>query len=528
MTTISNSPQGVLTALAISLLTVLTVPSCRMDSDNVMNYAYKDRMAFGDAENSYAAKFDVLWSGLSANYALWDFEYEQGMDWDRVYDIYRPRFAALDTMKTPVTDAQLQALLDSMLAPLHDGHMGVQVKNHATGKYVTTSPNRLRVMRERGEEYAAVQSKGLDLNYYANTGELKEYVNGSSYTLLTVAVKAFGYIKGTADRLEGIPEAERTPEQNDTLTLYKQIYQEIALALGGSLTGGNQNKAIQEYNYVAYKYMYLHIPYLEPIDAAINQVGINITYALFKDNIAYLAFDGFKLSAYLEPQLISDFFGGCNDATKALVKEIGDVWRAWFNAIQVHHLAGDLKGVIIDVRSNGGGMLNDYKYVLGALMPAGGFHDCDGRFKRGSGRFDYSPLLPQTMPTLDSAHVTVTEPVVVLCNCASVSMAEHTSYGAKLMDNGTLIGTRTWGGFSALSGAEYYTYNYSGHVGVQNETPVYCYVPQEVAFTLDGKIVEGYGIEPDIEVALDMATWNGGAGPDSQLDRALQFIRTGD
>ena len=121
---------------------VVLLAGCRQDSDNVMNYAYEDNMAFGDAMHSFAGEFDVLWSGLSTNYALWDFEYEQGLDWDRVYDIYRPQFAALDSMKTSVTDEQLRILLDSVVAPLHDGHMAVQLYNHATGKFVGSNPNR--------------------------------------------------------------------------------------------------------------------------------------------------------------------------------------------------------------------------------------------------------------------------------------------------------------------------------------------------------------------------------------------------
>ena len=35
------------------------------------------------------------------------------------------------------------------------------------------------------------------------------------------------------------------------------------------------------------------------------------------------------------------------------------------------------------------------------------------------------------------------------------------------------------------------------------------------------------GITPDIEVTLDSDAWKEGYGPDSQLDRALQYIRTG-
>ena len=34
-------------------------------------------------------------------------------------------------------------------------------------------------------------------------------------------------------------------------------------------------------------------------------------------------------------------------------------------------------------------------------------------------------------------------------------------------------------------------------------------------------------VTPDIEVAFDAAVWNNGAGPDNQLDRALQWGRNG-
>ena len=139
--------------------------------------------------------------------------------------------------------------------------------------------------------------------------------------------------------------------------------------------------------------------------------------------------------------------------------------------------------------------------------------------------------MPQIMPVLGAEHVTVTEPIAVLGNCASVSMAEHTSYGVKLFEQGKLVGTRTFGGFSALSDEATYSSNYAGYVGVKNVTPVFCYVPQEVAYILEEnalgeKIVEGHGIDPDIEVQLDAETFNN-VGTDNQLDRALQYIRTG-
>ena len=65
-----------------------------------------------------------------------------------------------------------------------------------------------------------------------------------------------------------------------------------------------------------------------------------------------------------------------------------------------------------------------------------------------------------------------------------------------------------------------------GYVGVRNETPVYVYLPSVAYITHDNKIIEGIGITPDIEVDLDANLFEA-TGQDTQLDRALQFIRTG-
>ena len=51
-------------------------------------------------------------------------------------------------------------------------------------------------------------------------------------------------------------------------------------------------------------------------------------------------------------------------------------------------------------------------------------------------------------------------------------------------------------------------------------------LPSMAAFTLDKKLVEAKGLTPDIEVGLDIDLFKS-TGQDTQLDRALQFIRTG-
>lgn len=496
---------------------LLMLTGCRQESDNVMSYAFNDAMAFQKADTSFVGEFEVFWNGMNTNYALWDYELENGLDWDNVYQKYYPKFAELDEKDT-VTDEELGNLLNEIVKPLHDGHLVIKLKNRHTGNYVTASPAHLRVGDEREEEYTATQGFLPSLKYYQDKGKVLEMRNASTNVIGQLIGIWVAYIK---EQITGLKlKTDRTQDEEERLNAFLSAYNDLYQIV--------KTDNLNAYNSFAIRYEWLHIPYLEPINLNLYEHPLDITYALLEGNIAYLSFNHFRLTAYLDPGFSQELFGQPTGLTKLAVESVQNIWYSWFSAIQELKKAGNLGGVIIDVRSNGGGMLNDYQYVLGALLPSGGHHMADARFKRGLGRFDYSPIMPQTMPTMEAEHETVTEPIVVLCNCSSVSMAEMTSMGAKVLENGTLIGTRTWGGFSALSSNENYSNNYAGYVGIQNVTPVFCYIPQEVTFSiLDGKIVEGHGVEPDIEVSMDFDAWNKGNGSDSQLDRALQFIRTG-
>ena len=496
---------------------LLTLTGCRQESDNVMSYAFNDAMAFQKADTSFVGEFEVFWNGMNTNYALWDYELENGLDWDNVYQKYYPKFAELDEKDT-VTDEELGNLLNEIVKPLHDGHLVIKLMNHSTGNYVTASPSHLRVGDEREEEYTATENFLPSLKYYQDKGKVLEMRRTSTNVIGQTYRIMLAYMEEQITGLE--QKTDRTQDEEERLNAFQSAYNDLYQIV--------KTDNLNAYNPFAIRYEWLHIPYLEPINLNLYEHPVDITYALLEGNIAYLSFNHFRLSAYLDADICKEFFGQPTGLTKLAVESVQNTWNSWFSAIQELKKAGNLGGVIIDVRSNGGGMLNDYQYVLGALLPSGGHHMADARFKRGPGRFDYSPIMPQKMPTMKAEHETVTEPIVVLCNCSSVSMAEMTSMGAKVLENGTLIGTRTWGGFSALSSSENYSKNYAGYVGIQNVTPVFCYIPQEVTFSiLDGKIVEGRGVEPDIEVPMDFDAWNKGNGPDSQLDRALQFIRTG-
>ena len=510
-------------------LLLLTLGACREQSDTLVSYGHQDQLSFGEAENSYAGKFKVLWNGLNQSYTLWDYEKELGLDWDAVYDQYLPQFEALDEQED-VTDNQLKELTEQVVCPLHDGHMNVKVKNHKTGKYITVSPSMVR--NSKRPEFVAVRNTPPTLKYYAKkaNGEIELDEDGTPIYL--------EYSTASDDLLDKFNDTEKAGKEwiNDSITALKNLTTPTAEEVDMLKVLTDLDKELDEvedtkegialFNELANRYAYLNIPGFDPIDENFYDNGLKIKFALLKGNIAYLYFSDFALSYYLNKEYTNEGFPNASEATLAHIKKVEEVWNSWFNTIQELHKAGKLGGVIIDVRNNGGGSMNDYRYVLGSLIPSGGFEIGQARYRRGTGRLDYSPLMPAYAPTMDEEHALITKPIVVLANCASVSMAEITSLGTKYIDNATLIGKRTWGGLCGLIGNEFFSYNYTGHIGEEGKTPVYVYLPLVAQFTREGQLLEGVGVTPDIEVDLDVKQLRS-TGKDTQLDRALQFIRNG-
>lgn len=495
-------------------LALFAAVACHKESDKLDNYSYEDSTVFERAERSFGEMFKIVWKGLNSNYALWDYEKENGLDWDEVYDTYYPKFCDLDSLKT-VPDEDLQKLMNEAFGPLHDGHLAILMKNYRTGSNLMVSPNTLRVKAERGEEYDIATKFKPNLSYYAGIpGELIEYKPVSSALELG---SSFMWVQAQLMAL-----SMKTVLTEDELRLQK-AYLEFISDFQEAINKLNS----ETLNRIVFKYAHLGIPGLDYVDQKQIDNGIDVNYALFKGNIAYLSFSSFRLSAYLEDSFIKELWPNPTQSSLNHISMVQEAWNSWFYTIQRLHEEGKLGGVIIDVRTNGGGYVNDYQYVMGALLPSGGFNPMDSRYKRGTGRYDYSPIMPQYFQTYPYEHVTVTEPIVVLANCRSVSMAELTSISTKHIDNAVLIGTRTFGGLCGLTSNSEYNYNYAGHVGIQGKTPVYCYTPTLASISKDGKFLDGIGVTPDIEVQFDNDAWNGGAGPDNQLDRALEYIRTG-
>lgn len=162
----------------------------------------------------------------------------------------------------------------------------------------------------------------------------------------------------------------------------------------------------------------------------------------------------------------------------------------------------DTRGVIIDMRENGGGV------VLNVYSLLGYFTDeptlvARSRIKSGPGINEFSPLEDIIVqPKSDMFD----KPVIVLVDRGSYSATSFFSLATKAFPNITLIGDTTGGGLGAPNGGQLpngWTYRFS--------------ITQTL--DLDGNNFEN-GVPPDIEAFVDWENRN----RDEVLERAIQEL----
>ncbi|MBP5477189.1 MAG: hypothetical protein J6Y00_05835 [Paludibacteraceae bacterium] len=528
-----------------SFIVALCATSCRPQSDDLLSYGQNDVQAYYEANKSFAGEFKAFWMAMNENYGIWDVEESFGTDWDAVYRTYLPKFEELDKRQAKVTNEELLALYKQITDTLHDGHMSLQVKNLHTGLYITLTPHLDRVTRERGTRQNEESMNVTTLAKYQTTEVPATYrtlaydaassddiiIEHLDSTVHRVNRAAIAYIAkvdaaGGPDEMNNVvyESVKELKASTDSMMNFFLMPRSSLLAFIAIMR--------PLYNQLCEKYALTSQQIgaeMVPIEDMLGEDMVKtIRFALFDGNIAYLRLGGCGLTGHFHPVYKQEPIPGSMYESYHLAVE--RVWHHWFDTIQTLHKSGDLGGVIIDMRNNGGGYVLDYQYLLGALLPSGGWNSHQLRVKNGIGRLDFGPITPFVVTTYEAEHEVINDrPIVVLANTNSVSMAENTTYGVKSQPNGCFIGTRTFGGLSALNpDPEAYSETYSGAFGVNGTTPIWGYIPKYVCLypNKDGeyKPVEGYGFEPDIECPLDVNLWQT-TGRDNQLEKALDYIK---
>ena len=189
-------------------------------------------------------------------------------------------------------------------------------------------------------------------------------------------------------------------------------------------------------------------------------------YKVLENNIGYVAFESF------DEKVAGQFKTALNELVN-----------------QKH-----IKGLIIDLRNNPGGLLTAASEIVDELLPTGVItYTVD---KKGNKEYIYS----------DSRCVDM--PIVVIVNENSASASEITAAAIKDADNGVVVGTTSYGKglvqeFKSLKDGTYVKVTISEY------------------FSPKGNKINKIGVSPDYEIEDDPTT-----EADEQLDKAVEVMKT--
>jgi len=190
---------------------------------------------------------------------------------------------------------------------------------------------------------------------------------------------------------------------------------------------------------------------------------------------------------------------------KRLGNNIGYVWfNHWAEPADTKFIGAlasmrDVRGLIIDLRGNPGGFLGVVHTVTKHLLSE---KTLVSSWKFRNRRVEYS---------FDSTHDAYHGPVVVLIDVRSTSSSEYFAGSMQTINRAVVVGERSPGYLliarwkKLLNGTSF----------------MYAFAQPLMP---DGKVIEGNGVVPDIEVKLDRDSLL--KGKDSQLEAAVNYIKT--
>lgn len=220
---------------------------------------------------------------------------------------------------------------------------------------------------------------------------------------------------------------------------------------------------------------------MDTIDFDVTRKVININYVehhILEDNIGYV--------------LVYDFLGQA-------VEGFADALEAF--------KAANVSGMIIDLRNNGGGLLDASVQMADLILPEGVVVSL--RDKMGN----------EETFSIDDEYYDV--PMVLLVNEYSASASEILAGAVRDHEAGTLVGQKTFG-----KGVVQSVIDFPDGSGLKLTTARY--------YTPDGECIHEVGIEPHVQVELDedaVTTYGINNLPheqDAQLQKAIELLKSGE
>ncbi|WP_166921856.1 S41 family peptidase [Flavobacterium poyangense] len=534
------------------LFLATTLNSCVKDDEVSITEA--NRYTSEDI-TSYAELFKVFWTVMNQRY---NYFYEQKnnkdrMDWNAIYTEYYPKFAALKsynadgfTVEQIVTDARLaNQYFTDIIDPIIDRHFTFSycLPNRLAGKYwlffyyeggMKTKnaffyefDDRFNYMKDLlGDNYIEGNYKdekmGVNLIYqmgslrtnpdiyYFTYNEFSLYlgtkINFSSNKYLNLDA-GFNQSLLTATEIEN--NSQLAAIKNEKLRKeLKDLTLNILNAYNSFIRSNEAEIKIFNKNVNAFKNTETEVVTTAFVDNAKKILENFLLVPNYLDEKEYSTLRTKESDPYIDW-----FIEQMNSYTNAykfdtFIKDTKDfinkapVYQNFFDPLH----KGQIKKIIIDLRGNGGGMVVDINYFTNRFVTKNTVWGYQ-RTKEGNGKFNYTPWVPiKTSP--HQFNIPTNIPMTVLTDKRVLSMSEISTLIWKTQ-GAISIGDYSSGGTSGLTdNSDQFNGGSQDKIGFidkdENGNSLYklsFYIPIMATKDVNGNVIEGIGIKPDIYVA---------------------------
>lgn len=450
----------------ILFLILILFASCRPDITNPEE---------GKELRTWEEVFTAWYDGMTRNYLFWESDFES-LDWASLYDEYLPRFRSYGNFGG---EHQTEGLFDlyEIIQALTDGHYyAVFYKTDGTPMFYFL-PSEIRAMKRFGL---------TDDDIFSNSEKVKLF-NRSDYMAedtLTVLEHTFG----VAQEEEGGG---------------------LSIAYSATKEGSKAFKYFSSFGAVV-------LPSSDAIEPRFSMI-LGKTH----DDILYLAFSGYEIK-----KIITD--AESDNPESLYSSNVKALFENYLEEMAGEMESGDnISGLIIDLRGNGGGDVDDINNVFSILTDTE-IHYGDMVFKTSGNPGSYSVAHEMF---LHGSGKRFEKPVVLITNSLSASSAELSVMAMRAMREDNLIDFKQVGGLTIGATSVIYPGAFeSGSFDIEN---IISEGGNEYVFSIstqnslcsyrDGTRYDAVGLEPD--VAVDFSYESFIAGIDGRLVRALEVLR---
>lgn len=512
---------------------------------------------------SYSDLFDIFWTTMDQRY---NYFYEQkrkdGMDWDAVYKKYSPKFKALKSFgRSTENDALInedyqkaKQYFEEIIDPIIDQHFNVKIAFPITNSNVNLTST-----------FYGGMKTGVSNNTYPFSlkyGYMKHKLNPQNSILYTnyalggnlttdpeIYYFSFTSFSLTQNLKISLNNKYLSPDEGNALILTESIIDKSSAL--NSIENINTRKAVRDYTV--------------NILNTWNQFPKSTEVTKFNEKIANfnnteILTNDFILAAYYayikSEQLIS--FSDIDNDYKPIKSAETLNYINWFISQMNNHVnfayrlpvfqdaafsvvnnsefyqnflnplhKGNIKKIIIDLRSNGGGAVVDARFFSDRFITKNEIFAYQ-RSKEGNGRFNYTPWIPaRTSPHQFGIPADI--PIAILTDQGSASMSEITTMMLKSQGNQVVsIGDYSAGATAGLGGSD----DFNGGTRDVIAGRLTFYMPLLAMKDANGEVIEGIGIKPDIMVTppSDQELNEMKSSPKTYVDRvlneAIKYLKT--